>query len=290
MYSYIFYNDTFSEEFKGVFDRTAPDYKAFDVNKLNDAIIKEALQLGDHYFFIIGAGKSLGSIDLALAFFAGFSFARKREIAFIGSVPYSQHYRTLTILPRALQLENYLSAQKIFIKNSRERERIKAQWPENTMAEELLVYSVTDNKTERARQLLEQGINPNSYNMQGDPILILAMRNKNSLLVRLIIEHGADINLPGAGGNTPLIEAAATLQEEMILLLLEHKAAINSKNSQGQTALILLIKNGSRAIIETLLKHGADIEAVDILGLNAEKYAALFKRDDIKELLAGYRR
>jgi ankyrin repeat protein len=77
---------------------------------------------------------------------------------------------------------------------------------------------------EHARQLLDQGADPNERDGSGLTALHRAVAARHHDVVALLVARGADVNLSTERGGTPLHVAAATGDEASALLLIEHGA------------------------------------------------------------------
>jgi cytochrome c2 len=117
---------------------------------------------------------------------------------------------------------------------------------------------------ERARQLLDQGADPNEQDGSGLTALHRAVAARHHDVVALLVARGADVNLSTERGGTPLHVAAATGDEASALLLIEHGADLAARRPRdGYTPLHVAADGGSVAVIRLLLEHGADVNALD---------------------------
>ncbi|PVH75127.1 ankyrin [Cadophora sp. DSE1049] len=85
-------------------------------------------------------------------------------------------------------------------------------------------------------QLLESGVNPNSYDCEGSTPLM-------SFIVRLRDEESDDQTT------------------QLLGILLKGGASINSRNRQGESALHIAVRLGRRSVTEYLLSQGANVHA-----------------------------
>ena len=94
-----------------------------------------------------------------------------------------------------------------------------------------------ENNTDAVRAALEDGANPNGYNLTGFAPLHSAARSGNVAMARVLVENGANITLRSqtSGSDTPLHFAALNNHASMVAFLLENGADPNTKNSFGNT-------------------------------------------------------
>ncbi len=141
---------------------------------------------------------------------------------------------------------------------------------------------------EAVRNFLRVGISPDVRDDNGIPVLSLAIREGNQHIVHLLIDHGADVNAVSEDrGNSPLMEAATRGDVKAVRALIQAGADPDLKTKYDQTALMLAIGEGHTQVVRDLLDHGAHTDAVDYLGMTAEKYARLFRSDEILSLLGA---
>ncbi|KAK6169536.1 hypothetical protein SNE40_020574 [Patella caerulea] len=125
---------------------------------------------------------------------------------------------------------------------------------------------------ESASLLIEQGMDVNTVNENGDNPLALASKKGKSELVKLLTITDCDINHQNLRGETALHKAIKNSRyyedkKEIIkMLLLQNKINVNLTDVDGQTALSMAVINGSRSITEDLLKAGADVNHCDNTG------------------------
>ncbi|XP_042299341.1 oxysterol-binding protein-related protein 1-like isoform X3 [Sceloporus undulatus] len=116
----------------------------------------------------------------------------------------------------------------------------------NTEAEQQLLHSARNGKSEEVRQLFEAmdkgevtfNINckgTSKSNLGWTP-LHLACYFGHTSVVKNLLEAGADVNVLNDMGDTPLHRAAFTGRKEVVLLLLESDADTSIVNGNGQTA------------------------------------------------------
>jgi hypothetical protein len=132
-----------------------------------------------------------------------------------------------------------------------------------------LEQAIMKGEIDKAKTLLEQGVNINEINVDGERALIYAANKGNIEVVKLLLDKGADVNakcikcadgtLPGA---TALVYAAANGEVDMVKLLLDKGADIEATVAYGPglTALDVAIQTGNTYIMKVLVERGANIE------------------------------
>ncbi|MDA0966918.1 MAG: S8 family serine peptidase [Proteobacteria bacterium] len=98
---------------------------------------------------------------------------------------------------------------------------------------------------EYVKNLIEQGVDINAVDKNGQTALMRAAAAGNDQMVAILITNGADIGLQDSKGNTALHYAAANDHASTTKMLINNGAIINITNRKGQTPLELAIKNGS---------------------------------------------
>lgn len=113
--------------------------------------------------------------------------------------------------------------------------------------------------------LLEKGANPNlpvNY-----PALHQAIADNQFDIVKLLIQNGVNINTQDVNGDTPLHKAVENKNEEITAFLLKQKLiAVNTSNNKGKTPLHLAVCDNYSHINFLLIENGANINAQDANG------------------------
>ena len=152
-----------------------------------------------------------------------------------------------------------------------------------------LIRSISEANAAILRSFLALGFSPDTVNEDHIPILHLAIRSRNEETSAVIIESGADPNRRSSDrGNTAVAEAAAMRSPRIIKKLMDAGGDPNSVTADGQTPLMIAIGDGDVEIVEALLAAGASLDVTDKLGMTPVKYARLFKKERILELLDAY--
>ena len=101
-----------------------------------------------------------------------------------------------------------------------------------------LILAVAGNDRMMVRNALKNGANPNTYDIQGNPVLLTAVRNGDREIVRALLEYYADPNIRSRPkGVTPLMSAVARDNVDIVEELLEKGANVNDRDNDGHSVL-----------------------------------------------------
>lgn len=147
----------------------------------------------------------------------------------------------------------------------------------------LLVCHVKNNDVWAVRELLKEGANPNTEEVEGVPVLLKALSNNNLAISQLLLEYGANPNMPIRDCfSSTLLNYAMDLRNLPICpLLLEFGADPNLSDVSGNNSLTRAIKVGNRQMCTLLTDHGAKLDAKSQSGLNAFELATGFNSQDL---------
>ena len=121
------------------------------------------------------------------------------------------------------------------------------------------------------RKLLDEGIDVNAINDNGNTALHQPAAYAHAQSLRMMLRNGALIDSrTSSSGSTPLFYVAKV---GLARILLDRGADINITNNFGITPLIVAAKSNREAIVQLLLKNGAMISAVDDCGRTALEWA-----------------
>ncbi|XP_031640648.1 serine/threonine-protein phosphatase 6 regulatory ankyrin repeat subunit A-like [Contarinia nasturtii] len=112
--------------------------------------------------------------------------------------------------------------------------------------------------------ILEQGINVNEQNGDGDTALIIASRHGHAKVAKILLENLANANLVNKDHWTPLHVAALGKHEEIVLMLLQHHADANIRNDWGETPFNIIAYQGLDKAVIRLLHLGYDVNVKTI--------------------------
>jgi hypothetical protein len=123
------------------------------------------------------------------------------------------------------------------------------------------LVSIREGNTERCKQLLDDGMDPNhSANDfdRGRPPLLTATRRGYTEIVRLLLEKGAQVNDASAGsGESALHIAAWNGYAQITHILLRQGADVHARNHQGKTPLHHAATQARVQVARTLMDAGA---------------------------------
>ena len=125
-----------------------------------------------------------------------------------------------------------------------------------------LLHAARLGATEMARQLLEEGADPNVKGMGYTPLGLAAL-NGHPRIADWLLQFGADVDKRSDNGLTPLMNAALLNNIGVIKEILRYDTEIDRENNAGRTALSYAAEGGAEQAIELLLGRGADVNAVD---------------------------
>ena len=115
---------------------------------------------------------------------------------------------------------------------------------------------------DRLQLLLQENVNLETKNDNGETVLILAARRGRADHLKILLEHKADTKATDKNSNTALIRAAMNGQTACLKLLLEHKAPIDNY------AITFAIYKGDYDIAFLLFKNNAHIDKEDLVTLH----------------------
>jgi ankyrin repeat protein len=185
-----------------------------------------------------------------------------------------------------------------------------------------LFRAIEADRAPAVRQLLEQGLDPNTAEpVRGDTALIVALRENADAVFKLLLSQPAiKLEATARNGDTALMVAAYKHKEDAVQALLDKGAAVNRPNwtplhyaaSAGDVGilrillargaqinalsdkklspLMLAARDGQEAAVRFLLEQGADPALVSAYGWNAERFAQATGKPGIVTMLATAKR
>jgi uncharacterized protein len=115
------------------------------------------------------------------------------------------------------------------------------------------------NNYEIAFELLKHGANVDTANYSGETALMMACAHGNHEMASLLIFYGADPNVASVGGRTALMIAAGKGHSLVVGALLDAcpRIDINKRDRSGKTALDMAIENGFENVAKMLAASDA---------------------------------
>ncbi len=137
---------------------------------------------------------------------------------------------------------------------------------------------------DKVRQLVEEGVNPNSKDKSGKSLLSYAVENKWLEVVKLLVEKGADVNEKDKDGWTLLMNAAFENDTEL-LKILEAAGVKKSYTGNLREDLLRAVLFGDREKVRSLIAQGADVNGRYRYNSPLLNYAAYRNDFQMAELL-----
>jgi hypothetical protein len=282
-------------ENESVFDQFRSSFPSFDLSwsllKPGDGWWDPMALLVEQTDLVVFAPVEPGMREDALAYALGFVQAKRMPAIVLdhdGHFPYIPAQFALPATRSPQVLGSFISSE--YRKWSSRQRRIRAAarlhrkgWDVGLSSFEAAVKS---GELGIIDLFIAAGFDPDHVGKDGIPVISHAVRAGKSPAVRFLLNAGADPNRVAKDrGHTPLMDAAgegdALTTEELIV----HGADLDVKSKSGQTALILAIGKGDVTVAQMLILAGADLEASDALGMTAAKYAKLFRKDHLLNLI-----
>jgi uncharacterized protein len=119
-------------------------------------------------------------------------------------------------------------------------------------------------------------------NPNGETPLMMAALRGNLEWAQRLLDRGAKVNREGW---TPLHYAASGGEPKLVRLLLERGAVIDAKSPNGTTPLMMAARYGAIDSADLLRERGADLALRNERGLNAADFAAGAGRDTLVQRL-----
>ena len=146
--------------------------------------------------------------------------------------------------------------------------------------------AIRNDNIKELKSLLEQKVDPNSVDEDGDHLLLYAALYSSLDCMQLLIEQGSNVNAKNKIDETALMWSVHDLAK--MKLLIEHGADVNAKAKTGNTPLLIAsIGHGKYDAIKLLIDKGANVLAVNNRKENALVRAALFGDTATISLLLG---
>ena len=108
---------------------------------------------------------------------------------------------------------------------------------------------------DRARELLDFGVNPNIQNKCGWSALIWASWFGHPKIVEMLLTAGSEVDLQHNTGRTALMYASQEGHSKIIEMLLAAGVDVNHPNKYGETALAMASLRGHSEIVDILKSY-----------------------------------
>lgn len=146
-----------------------------------------------------------------------------------------------------------------------ERKKEKAERKESEKIS-LITKAILNKETEKAQLLINDKIDINKKDLQGNTILSTAALMGDTKIAAAALEKGAYIELKTNEGMTPLHYAAKGGNTELVVLLIKKGADVNMKNEIDMTSLHFNAQQGNAEVTRHLVAAGADVNAIAMDG------------------------
>ena len=125
----------------------------------------------------------------------------------------------------------------------------------------LICIAVREGHLEILKLLLQNGVDVNARDNEGNSALLLASGFGRDDIVEFLLDHGADIYMTNCNNETPLHIAAYFGHKTIVNRLLDYDIDVNHLSNQGYgfTPLYYATNYGYTEIAESLIKCGAKI-------------------------------
>jgi ankyrin repeat protein len=131
-----------------------------------------------------------------------------------------------------------------------------------------LITAIRNADARLIRKLLDNDVDVNARDAEGNTPLILASFYASPECIELLVHQGADVNAANKAGATPLIRAASDYEKTR--LLVAAGANVRVRTALGNTPLILAARRpGNSRTVRLLVEHGADAAERNDAGIGA---------------------
>lgn len=133
--------------------------------------------------------------------------------------------------------------------------------------------------------MLDQGVNVNQCDTDGQTALHRAAAAGNRVAAGELLQHAADVHARDRFNTTPLHLAAGQKNAEVVKLLIDQGADLGARDDFGVTPLHDAARAGSEETVQLLLTAGANPNVPDAYGNTPLHLACRYNRDNIADLL-----
>eukprot|EP00794_Sanderia_malayensis_P003062 gene3062-3525_t len=156
---------------------------------------------------------------------------RQVKDAAVGEI--SDHDLKKISKPKAGKRRNAKTSSEVASKTKKNNSKAASAVKRNKKGETPLHISAIKGKYDDAKDLLENGSDPNVKDFAGWTPLHEACNHGQFEIVQLLLDHGAFIDIPGCEHFTPLHDAIANDRLEVAEFLITKGASLNVRNRQG---------------------------------------------------------
>jgi len=157
-----------------------------------------------------------------------------------------------------------------------------------TEDEKELFNAVKRGNIDKAKELLDKGVNVNIRDQDSWTPLHFAAWEGYVDIAKLLLDHGANVNVVTNASWSPLYLAVYYEYVDIVKLLLEHGADVNAVTKVGKTPLHYAVSYGRADAVKLLLEYGADPNIKDGRGRIPIDIAKRKGYDDVARLLEEY--
>lgn len=129
-----------------------------------------------------------------------------------------------------------------------------------------ITKAITEKNSDLAEKLLNEKIDINKKDLEGNTILSAAALMGDTKIATLALTRGAYVDNKSSEGMTPLHNAAKGGSAEMVSLLLKKGADVNAKDENEMTPLHFNAQQGNAEVTKILVNAGADVNAIAMDG------------------------
>jgi ankyrin repeat protein len=125
-----------------------------------------------------------------------------------------------------------------------------------------------------AKNLLDDGADPNAHSSSHESPLFLAVDSDDTTMVLLLLDHRANMYDSAPSGH--LIGEVAVISNSLrsLKILYRYGYLLTMRNSQNRSLLSTAVGQGSNQIVEYILQHGGNVNDTDAFGYSLLMNAA----------------
>ncbi|KAJ4404328.1 hypothetical protein N0V82_010523 [Gnomoniopsis sp. IMI 355080] len=151
-----------------------------------------------------------------------------------------------------------------------------------------LVADASKGNLTRVKKSLNNGVELDAEDANGQTALSAAAQNGHALVVALLISQGANVQVQGANGESPLWWASRNGYDNVVgqlLSAMRDKASVDTPDCDGQTPLSAAAQQGRAEVVGLLLEEGANPDTETVYGMSPYDFASAKGLTDITKLL-----